>query len=335
MKPPPHLLSLFMRWADDPNAYATLQRDMRYFERGEAYLAYRQALSAPVVVNDPIGAPDALSGLISAFSAAHPRATYVNLSPAGAAALAEHGRPMSFVCTGTEHVLELGAGSNALPAPVRGALKKAKRAELVFEERALDTLPAPDHQRLAAINEGFLRRSQAGRELPLIARGMCFEPEPGVRFFTLRERGELLGFFTLDPWRAGGELIGYQLNQIRFAPTRVWGVYLGVVARLLDQLEAEGLKALALGGCAFHDVDHAHALPTSPLYEALTRRAAQHADRLHAMSTLTQLKLTFAGRSIHRFLASPHRVPLMPVLRLLRASHILAPERDLAAWWRR
>jgi lysylphosphatidylglycerol synthetase-like protein (DUF2156 family) len=335
MTPSARLLGLFMRWADDPNAYATLQHDMRWFERGEAYLAYRQALGAPVVVNDPIGAPAALPGLISAFSAAHPRATYVNLSPEGAALLAGHVRDLSFVCTGTEHVLELSGVARALPTPVRGALKKALRGELVFEERALDALSSSEHQRLLAINDDFLRRSQAGRELPLIARGMSFEPEPGVRFFTLRERGELLGFFTLDPWRADGALIGYQLNQIRFAPTRIWGVYLSVAARLSAQLEAEGLKALALGGCAFHGIDHAHALPTSPLYEALTRRAARHADSLHAMSTLTQLKLLFPGRPIHRFLASPHHIPLMPVLRLLRAAHILSPERDLAAWWRR
>lgn len=317
-------LAIFERWADDPNAYATLQPELRYFTRGDGYIAYREALGAPVVINDPIGAPDALPALVRAFVAERPRAMFVNLSNSGAALVAAHSpQPLRFVCTGTEHVIELPA---APPRAAASALRKARRGGLEIMERT-GALEAGERAVLEGINAQFLRRSQAGRELPFIARGMCFDAEPGVRLFALYERGAPLGFFTLDPWRAQGRLIGAQLNQIRFGPTRLWGVYLAVVAALLPMLEAEGLEGLALGGCAFHDVDHPHALPGSAVYEGVARRAASHADRLHAMSNLTKVKLTFSGRSIHRFLAAPHRLPLLPIARLLVAARIIDPLR--------
>ena len=141
-----------------------------------------------------------------------------------------------------------------------------------------------------------------------------------------RDRGapeRLFGFFTLDPYRRRGELVGGQLHQIRFEPTRIWGVYYTVVAWAAEWLRERGLAHLALGACVLDEVERREGLPRFWGAELLGQLAHDHLDRFHSMTRLTQMKLTFPGRSIRRFLAGPARLPLAPLVRLMAAARLI------------
>lgn len=323
----------FCALADDPNAYATLQPQLVREDVAGGFVAYAPALGRAVVSNDPIVAPARRVEAFATLLERHPRAVYVNLSAPGAQAMAEAarraGRPVSLIPYGTEHVLDTERVACEAPAkPVRGALKQARRAGLRLDEVRLSALDDAQLTTLRAINDDFLARSQAGHELPLVARKLLWCDEPGVRVFLMvhSDRGpeRLFGLCTLDPWWSGGALVGYQLHQIRFAPTRVWGVYLSVVHMLASRLYEEGIGRLALGGCVFHGgVPSPALLPCGPAHRAALGLAARLVDRVHGMSGFTRMKLLFPGEGVGRYLACEDSLPLAPLLCVLRASRAL------------
>ena len=326
----------FRRWSDDPNGYATLQPGLAYQEQrggggdGGGYLAWRPALGSAVALNDPVAQPGRDVTLACDLMTQHPGAAFVNITEGfGQRLVAATQRRLLFAPIGTERILDLDRPGLRDRKEVRGARKKARKAGWRFEEARFARLDEATRRRLAQINDGFLRRSQAGRELPFIARLMVLDEEPDVRLFLMYhgDRGrpeQLFGFFTLDPWFRDDRLVGAQLNQVRFEPTRIWGVYLSIVHDLIDLLRAEGLEHLALGACALHEIELPHGLPSSLTHQLSLRGAQRLADRFHSMSNFTHMKLLFPGRSIRRFIAAPQRNPLVPLLRLLRAAHILA-----------
>ncbi len=332
-KPLSKLHPLVARHATSPNAYATLQPFLQHFHTTQGFIAYGHALGGVITIDDPIASPTDCSSLFSKFLDTFTHATLVNLSEQAARTLAQtqHTRPIYFTPIGTEHCLRLDDTTLAAPLakPVRGALKKARRARLHIVEHDLATLSSAMHRHIQHINADFLSRSQPGHEIPFIARQFILKPEPDVRFFTIhhadrRSHRIPCGFLTLDPWYKGGRLVGYQLNHTRFYPTRIWGVYLSLVEMLRRQLHQEGIELLSLGACAMHQTEQPHDLPTNTIYRGLLEAAHTHADRVHKMSNFTAMKLLFPGFEIRRFIASTDPAAVIGLLRLLRVSNTLS-----------
>ncbi|WP_400193196.1 phosphatidylglycerol lysyltransferase domain-containing protein [Hymenobacter sp. B81] len=309
--------------ASDPNAYAALQPGLRYFDHPAGFVAYRRTLAGNVVLGDPVAEPAQASVLLSAFLQAHPGSVFGYLSETGAAALAQaSGRRMRFVRIGTERCLDL-TQPLSFSASTQGALKKARKARLQVTERNLSELGAADLAQLRAINAEFIRLSPSKKEIGFISRLLQLAPEPDVRFFVIEAAATPIGFCVLDPWYEGAQLKGYQLHQFRLLPTKIWGVFLSVVALLAEQLRAEGYRCLSLGGCIGPISPGEQALPVSGVYDYCRDLTFRLIDRYHPLTNLSKNKFEFAGTDLNRYLAAPHRLPLIPLARLARANNIL------------
>jgi lysylphosphatidylglycerol synthetase-like protein (DUF2156 family) len=206
-----------------------------------------------------------------------------------------------------------------------GALKKARKAHLCLVERNLAALNNAELAQLQGINHEFIRLSPSKKEIGFISRLLQFAPEPEVRFFALQAGPEHtpVGFCVLDPWYDGAQLVGYQLHQFRLLPTKIWGVFLSVVALLAEQLKAEGYQRLSLGGCIGPSNAPAAAVPTASVYDYCRDVTFRLIDRYHPLTNLSKNKVEFAGTDLNRYLAAPHRLPLLPLARLARANNIL------------
>lgn len=314
---------------NDPNDYALLQSGMDYFEHGDGFLGYRTSMWRPVVLGDPV-VPEAGRGeLLRAFLAAHPKAVFFNLSEGAAATL--HGLSLGFrFCPyGTERVLDLEDEDFLTRKRIKGALKKAKKGGLELEELDLDTIDGERLEELRAINREFLERTPSKKEITFISRGVALAPEPGVRVFALRcadKEGfvEDFGFLVLDPFHQGGEKVGFQLNAIRFRKTRIWGVYYAVVARLVQDLRAEGYRRLSLGGLAFDLLDEPSAVPHDEKMLRRLKFVQERTDDYYVMSHFTDMKLELGGEALRRYcVIAPGASVTRSILRFLRVSQMI------------
>ncbi|QIX61775.1 DUF2156 domain-containing protein [Hymenobacter sp. BT18] len=312
------------RCASDPNAYAALQPGLQYFDHPLGFVAYRRTLAGNVVLGDPIATPHERPDLLAAYLRTYPKSIFSYLSEDGAAALFQVSRRMQFVRIGTERCLDLTAPL-AFSTATSGALKKARKARLTLVERNLATLDAAELVQLQAINQVFIQHSPAQREISFISRLLQLAPEPDVRFFLIQAgpQQQPLGFCVLDPWYEQAQLKGYQLHQFRLLPTKIWGVYLSVVALLAEQLQTEGYQCFSLGGCIGPTAATGQQLPVSTVYDYCRDVTFRLIDRYHPLTNLSKSKGEFAGADLNRYLAAPHRLPLLPLVRLARANHIL------------
>ena len=315
-----HRLACLQQYGDDPNVYATLQPNLSYFECEVGYIAYRMAFGGPVVLNDPVCDGAVYHELISAFARRFPRAIYLNITSDFGRMLSEVSSTHRFTPYGTEHILDTQT-TGPWPKTVMGALKKAQKAQLRFEPLRWSDAALVAH--LQKINQAFLERSSAGKELPFVARGLVFEREAGVRVFALCQGDVCFGVMTLDPWYRAGQLVGYQLNQVRFSQTKLWGVYYSLVAMLCEQLAREGVAYLSLGACLFHRIYEPYALPTHPLVSVMAQPLSSLAEQILGLSNITKMKLQFDGHQQRRFVAVSRLIPIVDVLRLLRAGRVI------------
>ncbi|HEX8659965.1 MAG TPA: phosphatidylglycerol lysyltransferase domain-containing protein, partial [Hymenobacter sp.] len=201
---------------------------------------------------------------------------------------------------------------------------KAGKANLQLVERDLSRIPSDELAQLRQLNEQFISLSPSKKEIGFISRAMRFEAEPDVRFFAIRAGAENkpIGFLVLDPWYESGRLQGYQLHQFRLGPTKVWGVFLSVVAMLVQLLCQEGFSRLSLGGGIGRAGSSEEVIPRSWLYDHCRDATFRFIDRFHPLTNLSRNKCEFAGTDLNRYLAAPHRLPLLPLVRLARANNI-------------
>jgi lysylphosphatidylglycerol synthetase-like protein (DUF2156 family) len=311
-------------YSSDPNAYAGLQSNLRYFDHPTGFLTYRKTLAGNVVLGAPVSSPENTVTLLSEFLAKHPASVFSYLTDDAATALLQASKKsLRFVQIGFERTIDLPVTSAYSPA-VLGAIKKAKKAGLYIQEHCLSQLSTAEKCCLQQINDQFIKASPAGKEVGFISRPMQFSGEPDVRFFSINilSSPSPIGFFVLDPWYKNGKLERYQLHQFRLGPTKVWGVYLSVVALLIEKLQSEGILALSLGACVDIKTKGKPELPSSKVYQFCRDSTLRIADRYHPLKNLSRNKLEFAGTNINRYLAAPHKLPIVPLLRFAKANNM-------------
>lgn len=208
---------------------------------GEGCLAVREVGAWCVTLGPAFGTEAERQALHQGLltSSLRPLATFLDHRDARALLALEGG--LQVVPFGTEFVLRPSEALVAVPKEARSAARKAAKRGVVLRE--VESF-APHRAALTALNDAWIARSQAGQEMafhnrPALLEGVC------ARRFLLEQDGELLGFVELD--HAPDAPKRLLLNVVRFAPTRLWGLYLAVVLWLLEALQEEPGIELSLG----------------------------------------------------------------------------------------
>lgn len=314
-----HRLDKLRLWSNDPNAYAVLQPGFHYFDHECGFIAYRKVPFGYVVLGDPIANPENVSVVLSDYLKAFPNSVFNYVSESTALALREiGGKSINFMQIFYERYLELPY-SFPNTRPVEGALKKAVKANLKVLERDLSIISEEELAQVKAINEVFIQESRVKREMGMISRTMSFEKEQDVRFFLMLADSEIIGFCTLDPWYENQKLVGYQMNQFRRRPTKIWGLYLSVVSILTEILTQEGVERLCLGGCIDLEKDENSGMPANKLWQFCRAPSIRMSDKFYGLTNLSKNKFEFQGVDSNRFIAAPYRIPILPLFMIARA----------------
>jgi len=305
----------------DPIAYSTLQPGLEYFDTSFGYIAHQRRLGCDVTLGEPICDPADRAVLITRFLAGRARPVLAYIGAEVAASLGEIA-PGRFFCPvlGVDKVIALGGDDPLAAREVRGAVRRADKRRFTVRRCPPGALAGPLRARLGEIGAGYVARSPARREMRFLNRPTAFDDDGLARLYLLFCDGGLFGYAVLDPSFEGGRPRGFLLNQLRFEPTRLWGVYYAVVAKLAAELRAEGLHELSLGCSPFHDAPGARLAGgrRSRVLDAQLALLQAVRRRLYDVDPLVRIKATIPGAEHPRYLAIPSRWPLRPVLALTK-----------------
>jgi lysylphosphatidylglycerol synthetase-like protein (DUF2156 family) len=300
-------------------ACSTLQQDIELFETSFGFWAHRRVHGMHITLGGPICAPDDRPEMLRRFlaHARRPILFYVRedlLRALDGAGL--HGAGI-----GVDRHVDLPGFLRAPARPVRGAVKKARKAGVRVEPLDLETLDAATRQRLDQITRRYLAASEITREMCFLNRPMSLVPDRLRRVFTLRthQRGPdgIFGYAVLNPIFDSGQVTGYLLDLLRFEPTRLWGVWLSTVHALAERLAGEGM-GLSLGFCPLHRVRPAP-ISASRLLQAQIDWMVRHLSSAQYLRRLRELKDLIPGPAEARYLASFSRVALVSLYAFMEA----------------
>jgi hypothetical protein len=208
-------------------------------------------------------------------------------------------------------------------APVRGAVKKARRAGFELCPLDLRALSAPRRRRLDEITERYLANAECTVEMSFLNRPMSYDADGLRRVFLLakhdRELDGVFGYAVLNPVFDDGLVTSYLLDILRFEPTRLWGVWLATVHRLAELLSTEG-KGLALGFCPLHRVRRPKG--ASRVLSAQIEGMVRLLSSASYLRRLRELKGLIPGTEEPRSLATFSRSALVNLFAFMEASGV-------------
>jgi lysylphosphatidylglycerol synthetase-like protein (DUF2156 family) len=315
--------SLVRAHGADSISCSTMQPGLSYFETSFGYVAYRRAFGFDLTLGPPVCAAGDRPALIERFLGTRRRPLFFYLPKEVAVLVAElAGRRFRTCGMGIEKVIPLGGPADAdLHPRVRGALKKAARAQLELSEVRPSHWTEAQRARADAITRSYLTRSAVPVEMSFLNRplGSIDWRDDGLsRTFLLRQGtgGETFGYIVLDPYFDGGRVTGYLLNLIRFEPTRLWGVYYAAVAALAARLRGERIAELSLGFCPLVGVETEGC---SPFLARQVRWMERRFAEVSYLARLREMKEAFPGRTLQRYFVSPSPWAASALLALVRA----------------
>lgn len=313
---------LIRAYGSDPIAYSTLQPGLSYFETSFGYVAYQPALGLAMALGPPICAHDDRAEMIERFLRHHRRPVffYVRRDVANLVMGLGGGR-FYMSAMGVDKVLPLEALPDELHPKVRGALKKARRGDLRLVEVRPSEVRGSERERINCITQSYLRKSSVPAEMRFINRPLSFEDDGLARLLVLQQgpEGRVFGYVVLDPYFANGRVQGYLLNLIRCEPTRLWGVYYSVVARLVAMLKAEGIEQFSLGFCPLVDVD---VEGCSPWLSRQVQWLEKKYGNIDYLARLREMKSVFPGLTPQRYFVTPSPWLVTTVLAFTLASGV-------------
>lgn len=319
---------LVRAFGSDPISYSTLQPGLSRFETSFGVVAYRRALGFDLALGPPLCAPADRREMLTRFTRARRRPVLVYVQGDIASLAVELGGALRHACgIGIDKVLPLSA-PGAVDPRVASAARKAARAGVSLREVRVASLREAERARLREITAVYLRRSAMPVEMHFINRPLSLTDDGMARTFLLERDGRVFGYVVLDPWYEGGRAVGYLLNQIRFEPTKVWGVFYATVSMLSERLRQEGVGELSLGFCPLTRAD------TETFSPALGRQVRWMERRFAAvpyLARLREMKDAFAGRTPQRYFVAPTAQVAATLLALLRACRV--PLWSIAASW--
>lgn len=325
---PEQRLALIQKHSNDPNAYALVQPDIKYYDTDYGFVGYRISLGKPVVLGDPLAPADKMSDLLAAFMSKFERPVFSNITEGFGTVLHNLNQGFRFCPFGTELIVPINVEEISKEKKVKGALKKGKKAELRLERINFDELGEAELTLLQELNTNYLEQTNAGKEVTFISRGVQFVNQPQVRFYALScmEKGErnTFGFMVADPFYENGKHVGYQLNAVRFRRTKIWGVYFSIICLLAEQLAEEGFTHISLGGLAYDELDKPSTFPHDAKMQRRLTQLQKHSDKYYNTTHFTAMKLQFEGHKIRRYMAIYEEASVTrSVFRFLRVSRMV------------
>lgn len=331
----------------DPISFSTLQPGLRYCETSYGYIAYQRAWGIDITLGPPVAAAADQAALIDRFLRTAKRPVFCYLRAQDAARVAQTAAssmgPQTLYTArmGSDRLLSthaVQAPDHALPKPLLGARKHARRAGFSMQRIEANDLTPPLLDRLAQITACYLQKSQLPYEMRFLNRP--FDPNDmraaaaGSRTYLLRQQQAgsdpplLFGYAVLNPWFHSDGVAGYLLDIFRCQPTRQWGVFYAVVDALCHELHREGILYLSLGFCPLHCASDSSAacapgtdtaVSCSSLLSAQIAWLEQHLAEVPYVQRLRELKTALPGISQPRYFVSHSPLALPAFVALMGA----------------
>jgi lysylphosphatidylglycerol synthetase-like protein (DUF2156 family) len=235
------------QFGDFTLAYNTAaQEHLEYHWSNVGYLAFVQRKGHVFVLGDPVTSADDIPTLLDSFLARFPRPTFVQVSAATAAHLAD--RRFYINEMGVDTTLDLPQYSFAGKSMerIRYASNWLKKhgyqiAELTFAD--IDPEAAVD------VSQQWRKSMKYSRsEMRFLNRPICYRDERDVRKFFLRDaQGRCLAFMYFDPLYRDGQVIGYATAIKRRHPDAPLYAEQGIMRAAIEQFQQEGKLQVTLG----------------------------------------------------------------------------------------
>ena len=289
-------------------AVSALQPGMRWFETSFGAWPYVRVAGMDLSLGGPLCAREDRPEMIRRFLARSRRPILFYLREDLLHEL--DGAGLYAAGIGVDRHVDARALLGAPQRPVRGALKKARKAGLRLRELDLDRLDPPTRAKLEAADAAYLARARVKVEMRFLNRPMSWRGDGLRRVFALEkfdaEHQGIFGYAVLNPVFDRGEPRAYLLDILRFEPTRLWGVWLSSVVLLTERLAREGLQ-LSVGFCPLHGVRPAPA-SASPILQRQIDWMVDALAEVHYIRRLRELKSLIPGPAEPRYLASFSRL---------------------------
>jgi lysylphosphatidylglycerol synthetase-like protein (DUF2156 family) len=312
---------LVRAFGSDPISYSTLQPGLSHFETSFGSISYQRALGFDLTLGPPLCAPADRAELITRFLRDRRWPIFFYVQEDLARLALQLAGPRHQACgIGVDKLLSVSAWAQPDPR-VASAMKKAKKRGLVLREVQMSQLSATDAGRIREITARYLQRSAVSAEMHFLNRPLTFDDDGMARTFVLEEGadGEPFGYAALDPYFEGGRPAGYLLNQLRFEPTPLWGVYFSAVSILAEKLRSEGVGELSLG---FAPLASADTSSFSPKLGAQVRWMERKFAAVPYIARLREMKDAFQGRTPQRYFVTPSRWVASTIVAFLRACRV-------------
>jgi phosphatidylglycerol lysyltransferase len=284
-------------------AASALQPGLQWFSTSFGVLPYRRVAGIDITLGGPLCESGDRAELLRRFLSWSRRPILFYLREPTLALL--DGSGLHAAGIGIDRHVDLDALLRAPSKPVRGAIARARRAELELRPLALERLDAPTRARLEQITARYLAHAAVTREMTFLNRPMSYAPDGLRRVFALFERDSgMFGYAVLNPIFADGERKGWLLDILRFEPTKLWGVWFSSVYMLAQLLEREGKgETLSLGFAPLHRVRPAPC-SRSKVLQAQVDWMVRYLSTTSYLARLRELKDEIPGSEEPRYLAS-------------------------------
>lgn len=285
-------------------AASTLQPGLQWFETSFGVWAYAHVDGFDVTLGGPLCDPGDRSDMLRRFLARSRKPILFYLREDLLALLESTGLRCAGI--GIDRHVDIPA-LLADPHPtVRGALRKAQKANFRVRPIELAQLGISERAKLQQISERYLAHAQIRVEMAFLNWPMSYTNPGPRRIYALekfdREHQGMFGFAALNPIYDRGQQTGYLLDILRFEPTKLWGVWLSTVHALAHELGQRG-EQLSLGFAPLHRVRPAPRAGSRTLqaqFDWMVRclSSAQYVKRLR------ELKDAIPGPEEQRYVAS-------------------------------
>lgn len=324
--------------SDDLVASSVLQEKMSYFETSFGVWAYKSVWGMDLTLGGPLCAKSDRPAMIERFLAFSKRPSLMYLRKDMIQDL--EGTGLHCTGMGVDRDVDLDAFLKAPAKPVRGALKKARKAKLVIEELDLKSVSKELEERIAEITKKYLAVAECRIEMSFINRPMSLRHDGLRRVFTLSKtdrehEGAVFGYAVLNPIFKDGEIRSYLLDILRFEPTRLWGLWFSVVHFFAELMKAEG-KDFHLGHCPLYKIEKAP-INSSPWLDKQMNWMVQYLSSTQYLQRLRSMKSQIPGREEQRYIASSSRSALKIFLALMEVSgvsftYLFGPDLPKVLW---
>lgn len=282
----------------DVISYAHLQPQLERIQTSYGLWSYRTFGDIAITLGAPLCSPENRQDMLRQLLKVKKKPILLYLTEDFLNSVKDH--PLHNLCIGTNRRIKTNVFLQNPSSKVKGALKKAKKAGVVWEEVSyIEEIQSS----LTSISEEYLTNAQYEQEMSFINMPLQCEYATHRRLFLItQDSTKILGFVYLNPIYIDGLLVGYLLDMLRFRKTKIWGLWFSTVYTLTQVLHREGLE-LYLGFCPLHDIQ----IPKnnySKILQVQMSLLSKNFQSIQYIKNLREMKEEIEGYNTPRFMSS-------------------------------